>query len=375
MRGGNVLTRPLPFELGAAADPLFWFIAGGLFVLVIVAILLEFRRRRHSRRVQIIAERKLVDEISAEKQLDGDEKKALWDLIDTYFPQTPLAVVKDRSVFDQAVQQEIQAVETPKDERLLRQAGLVLRSVRKKLDFQYVPMGQPISSTRELYEGQIVWLGKEGEPSRWYECAVSAVDEAFLHVTPIGDRAGQALPFRSEENLRGRLWREDDARYIFSLRLASCSGDPVTCTLRHTSDLNRMQAREYYRIHYTQDAQLNLLHSREAAEAEGQQELRIVAKWQAHFVSLSAGGFAVVAQKPLPPDVLVKIVVELPGEQPFEVQACTVGGETLPGERHLIRARFTDIAEEKRDLIARYISLRQQPILAQSLEQADDLRE
>jgi len=325
--------------------------------------------------MQIIAERKLVDEISAEKQLDADEKKALWGLIEKYFPQTPLAVVKDRSIFDQAVQQEIQVVEAKKDDRLLRQAGLVLRSVREKLDFQYVPMGQPISSTRELYEGQIVWLGKEEEPSHWCECAVSAVDEAFLHITLIGERAGQGLPFRPGQNLRCRLWREDDARYIFSLRLASCSGDPVTCTLRHTSDFNRMQAREYYRIHYTQDTLLNILHSREAADAEVQQEPRIVAKWPAHFVSLSAGGFAVVAQKPLPPDVLLKIVVELPGEQPFEVQACTVGGETLPGERHLIRARFTDITEEKRDLIARYVSLRQQPILAQSLEQADDLRE
>ena len=369
------MTRPLPFELGAAADPAFWIIAGVLFVLVIVAVLLKYRRRRHSRRVQIIVERKVVDEISDEKQLDGDEKKALWRLIDTYFLQTPLAVVKDRCVFDQAVQQEIQAVESKKDEHLLRQAGLVLRSVREKLDFQYVPMGQPISSTRELYEGQNVWLGKEEEPSRWCECAVSAVDEAFLHVTQIGERAGQALAFKPGENLRCRLWREDDARYIFSLRLASCSGDPVTCTLCHTSDLNRMQARAYYRIHYTQDTRLNLLHSRESADAEVQQEPRIVAKWPAHFVSLSAGGFAVVAQKPLPPDVLVKIVVELPGEQPFEAQACTGGGETLPGERHLIRARFTDIAEEKRDLIARYVSLRQQPNLARSFEQANDLRE
>ena len=369
------MTRPLPFELGAAADPAFWVIAGALFVLIVVAVLLEFRRRRHSRRVQIVAERKLVDEISAEKQLDGDEKKALWRLIDTYFPQTPLAVVKDRSIFDQAVQQEIQAVQSPKNEHLLRQAGLMLRSVREKLDFQYVPMGQPISSTRELYEGQIVWLGKEKEPSHWYECAVSAVDEAFLHVTLIGERAGHGASFKPGEDLRCRLWREDDARYIFSLRLASCSGDPVTCTLCHTSDLNRMQAREYYRIHYTQDALLNLLHSPDAAGAEVQQEPRIVAKWPAHFVSLSAGGFAIVAQKPLPADVLVKITIELPGEQPFETQACTVGGETLPGERHLIRARFTEITEEKRDLIARYVSLRQQPILAQSIEQAGDLRE
>lgn len=369
------MTRPLPFELGAAADPAFWLIAGALFALIVLAILLEFRRRRHSRRVQIKAERKLVGEIAAEKQLDADEKKALWRLIDNYFAQTPLAVVKDRSVFDQAVQQQIQAVEARNDERLLRQAGLVLRSVREKLDFQYVPTGQRISSTRELYEGQIVWLGKEEDPSRWYESAVSAVDEAFVHVTLIGERAGQGPPFKPGENLRCRLWREDDARYIFSLRLASCSGDPVTCTLRHTSDLNRMQAREYYRIHYTQTAQLNLLNSHEAAEADVQQELRIVAKWPAHFVNLSAGGFAVVAQKPLPPDVLVKIVIELPGEQPFEAKACTVGGETLPGERHLIRARFTDITEDQRDLIARYVSLRQQPNLAQSLDQADDLRE
>jgi len=369
------LTRPLPFELGAAADPAFWFIAGALFALIVLAVLLELRRRRHSRRAQVVAERKLVNEILAEKQLDADEKKALWGLIDNYFPETPLAVVKERSVFDEAVQQQIQAVDSRNDERQLRQAGLVLRSVREKLDFQYVPMGQRIESTRELYEGQIVWVGKEEEPSHWYESAVSAVDEAFFHVTLIGERAGQGLPFKPGENLRCRLWREDDARYIFSLRLASCSGDPATCTLRHTSDLNRMQAREYYRVHYAQTAQLNLLGSRAAAEAEVQQEPRIVAKWPAHFVNLSAGGFAVVAQKSLPPDVLVTIVIELPGEQPFEARACTVGGETLPGERHLIRAKFTDITEDKRDLIARYVSLRQQPSLAQSLEQADDLRE
>ena len=364
------MTRPLPFELGAATGPVFWFIAGGLFVLIIVAVLLELRRRKHSRRVQVLAERKLVNEIAAERQLDSDEKKALFELIDRYFPETPLAVVKDRSIFDAAVQQEIQAVETGNDERSLRQAGLVLRSLREKLEFQYVPVGQRIDSTRELYEGQVVWLGKEEDPSRWYECAVSAVDEAFLHVTMIEERAGQAPPFKPGENLRCRLWREDDARYIFSLRLASCTKAPLTCTLRHTSDLNRMQAREYYRIHYTQSAQLNLLNSQEAAEADVQ-EPRIVAKWPAHFVNLSAGGFAVVAQQSLPVDIRVIIEIELPGEKAFEAQACTVGAENLPGDRHLIRARFTDITEDKRDLIARYVSLRQQPTQAQSLNHTD----
>lgn len=369
------MTRPLPFELGAATHPTFWLVAGGLFVLIIVAILLELRRRRYSHRVQIQAERKLVAEIAADKQLDADEKKAVFNLIDKHFPESPLAVVKERSIFDQAVQQEIQAVEARHDDRLLRQAGLILRACREKLDFLYIPLGQPIESTRELYEGQVIWLEKEEEPSGWYECAVSAVDEAFLHVTLLGERAGQAPPFKAQESLRCRLWREDDARYIFSARLASCSAGPVTCTLRHTSDLSRMQAREYYRVHYTQTAEINLLSSREGAESETPQELRIVAKWPAHFVNLSAGGFAVVAQKPLPRDVLVKIVIELPSEQPFETQARTVGDDTLPGERHLIRARFTDITEEKRDLIARYVTLRQQPNLAQSLEQANDRRE
>jgi len=368
------LSRPLPFQLGAAADPVFWLIAAGLLALIALAVLLEYQRRRRARRAQILAERKLVGEIAAEKKFTPEEKTALFDLINKYFPQAPLAVVKDRAVFDKAVDEEIQAVEAKNDERLLRKAGLVLRSVREKLDFQYVPMGQRIWSTRELYEGQIVWLGKEEEPVRWHEGAVSAVDEAFLHVTLIDNLAGQGLLFEAGEKIRCRLWREDDARYIFAAVLASCTGQPPTCTLRHSSEVNRMQAREYYRVHYTHDAQLKLLNS-EAPEPGPPEEVHIVAQWPAHFTSLSAGGFAVVGRKPLPAGVRVRIEIDLPGEETFEAQASTVGGETLPGDRHLIRAKFTDISEEKRDLIAHYVSLRQQPNLAQPLEQAKERQE
>lgn len=368
------MSRPLPFQLGAAAEPLFWVIAAALLALILVAVLLEYRRRGRARRTQVRAERKLIDEIAREKKFKEEEKEALLQLVDKYFAQTPLAVVKDRAVFDKGVQEEIQAAEAAHDERRLRKSGLVLRSVREKLDFQYVPMGQRIWSTRELYEGQIVWLGKEEEPVRWYEGAVSAVDEAFLHVTLIDARAGGGAVFEAGKKVRCRLWREDDARYIFTAFLRGCTGQPATCTLRHSTDVNRMQAREYYRVHYAQDAQLNLLKS-ETPETGPPEEVRIVAQWPAHFTSLSAGGFAVVGRKPLPAGVRVKIEIDLPGEEAFEAEACTVGGEVLPGDRHLIRAKFTDIGEEKRDLIAHYVSMRQQPNLAHSLEQAQEQQE
>ncbi|HIJ65726.1 MAG TPA: hypothetical protein HPP77_07210 [Candidatus Hydrogenedentes bacterium] len=355
--GTGVLPTPEPSTLIAV---LF-----ALLALILVAVVAEMLRRRAARQRQLNKEWRLVRDIAEEKGLSNGEWELLRGLIRRWSRLEPLRAVTVRQRFDGCVAEEIAALAARGDERRLEQIGLALRDVRVHLGLDYVPFGQRIQSTREISPGQHLWMAPAAQsPPRWARLSIASVDEAYFHATPHGAERDNMPKFSPGDTVRCRIWREDDARYVFMVSLFRVEEEPPTWVFRHAAELNRMQARAHYRVHYDQSVTVGVVNAPVDDDVENVAERPIITKLRGRVTSLSAGGFALVVQQPLPKQVLLRVTLELPGESPLDMNARIVSTAPISGGRHLIRASYVAATEEQRDVIARYVLQRQQPAVA-----------
>jgi c-di-GMP-binding flagellar brake protein YcgR len=353
----------------ATLSQLLWGIA--LFAgLIIVAFSLERFRQRKRRKQQLANAWRTVEGIIRDKELTPEEQKALRILIRKESPQDPLRVVTVRQHFDECVESLMERFRSAGDERQFAAMGTLLRDARVALALDYVPFGQRIRSTRELSGGQLVAVSLASDTTpRWLTGRVEDLNEAFLAISLDEVDARHRTEFRKGVEVRVRLWREDDARYVFTLLCAGTRDEPPAFIFYHTDRLERLQARSDYRIRHEQTTSVGVISKPlNDEDLEKLQERPLVTKLRGRITNLSAGGCALVVQQPVPGQVLLRIVVELDDMEPFDVFARVVSTAPISGGRSLVRASFVAIDDETRDRIARYIMRRQQ-----HLAEADEL--
>ncbi|MFO7976707.1 MAG: PilZ domain-containing protein [Candidatus Hydrogenedentota bacterium] len=346
----------------ATLSQLLWGI--GLFVgLVIIGFSVERFRRRKRIRLQRANEWETVESIIRDKELTPEEQDVLHTLIRKQSPEEPLRVVTVRQHFDACVEQMMNTLLTKKDREQYAHMGTLLRDVRVALALDYVPLGQRIQSTRELSPSQIVSLAPALDTtSRWHKGRVENVDEAFLYVSV--EDAPALSAWQAGAKVRARLWREEDARYAFTLECAGTRDEPPAFIFYHTTRLDRMQTRRDYRIRHEQTTSIGVI-SKSPEDSEEEDvallaERPVVTRLRGRITNLSAGGCALVVQQALPAQVLLRIVIELDDLEPFDVFARIVSTSPISGGRSFVRTSFIGIDDETRDKIARYIMRRQQ---------------
>lgn len=326
-----------------------------VFLFFVGAVIIEILRRRRDRRLRLKAEWKAVGDLARERECSAAEVKLLEEVVARHAPEHPFRAVTVRYAFDECVEREMNSIT---DRTVYKQRGIALRDIRVHLSLDYAPLGQRISSTRELYLQQHVWVSDEGGQGDWYRMTVSTVDEAHFYIEP---QEGTALPpFHAEQTLRFRLWRAEDARYIFAATVEGVESAPPALMIRHTTNLNRRQSRAHYRLRYDESTDIALI----SAPADGDYsnlELRpVVASLRGHFTSLSGGGFAVVVNQATPKQVLARVTLSFGGHDPFKATGRIVGVTPLMGGRYLLRAAFVGLEDEYRDKITHYIFQLQQ---------------
>jgi hypothetical protein len=329
-----------------------------LIALFLGAVIIEMIRRRASRRAQIAAEWQAVDEVLGRKDFSDEQRDLLYDLIRRRAPEAPLEAVTTQRRFEACVEQEMGALEQAGDIDRFQEIGVRLREMRVGLGLDFAPAGQRIFSTRQLRPGQPVWRARtSGAARRWVKGNVSAMDETYFYVTLREDLGVQAA--NSPGEIRRHLWREDDARYECTIVPAGILGPPATRSFLHTTDLRRVQSRNYYRVRCNQETTIGILSRFSERERPGVAR-RILTRIPGRILSLGAGGLAVLARQSVPRRADVQVVLALPGEEPFDADASIVSVEPLSGNEYLVRASFV-ITEDQRDVIARYVLHRQQP--------------
>lgn len=349
----------LPFHFPETTQAAVVWICSAFLAAFVLITVVEMLRRWLNRRMQVRAEWQVVGNMMRERAFSDSEQELLQSTIAVYAPKAPLSAVTTRRDFDACVDQKMDALQAAGNLERFEQTGIVLRELRVRLGLDYVAYGMRIFGTRELHVGQMLWIAPVEKGPTWTKCNLVALDEAYFYVTPKDKDA--PLPKLGEE-VRFHLWRENDARYEFSAKRVRTNETSTPWAILHTRSLNRIQARNFYRIRFHQDATVGILAAYGEDDAiAGLRPRRVVTRFSGIVTSLSAGGLALVTQHAVREATLIRTSLAVPGAVPFEIEAETVGVDHISGRQHLVRARFTNISEEQRDTIAKYVLQVQRP--------------
>lgn len=352
-------------EWPVAARPTLVALALIFALLFVSAILIEFLRERRARRNRVKREWETVQEIVKEKGLSDREWRLVETIIREHSPTSPIQVVTVRRHFNRCVAAYMDSLRQIGNESKYAETGLQLRDLRVRFALDFVPFNQHLETTRELSQGQTVLGSKTGEGSfRWFRMTVVSVDEAYLHLAVDHTKREEPPPaLRVGDELRCRLWREDDARYAFTATVSHLEETPPRVLAWHTATLKRIQARAYYRVRLNQSTIVGLVDAPTDGNYEDVRARPVTARMRGKVVDLSAGGLAIELPQNAPPRVLVRVTLDLPESEPLTVDARIVDTMPRPGGQCLVRSAFVAIDEETRDAIAHYVWLRQQPLL------------
>ncbi len=333
-------------------------IVAGLFV---AAVGIEVYRRKREQRKQLEAEWRAVKQIAGDKELSPREVKLLSGLIQRHAPDTPLRAATERPRFDKCIAEEMSAYAARGDEAAFERHGQELRDVRVHLGHDYVPYGQRIHCTRDLTSGQRVWAAPAtDENTPWFMMRVLEVDEARFHLSP-QDRAPRLSP---GEGLRCRFCREEDARYLFTATLLRFEEDGSDWVMEHTTELQRIQTRAHFRIHYDRTLPIGILNAPVDGDLSDIHERNPVTRLRGRLTSLSGGGFAAVLQQAIPKQVLLRIPLEVDDLGPLVTNARVVETVPLATGRYLVRAAFVNLNDGERERITQFVFHKQQPVQA-----------
>ena len=346
---------------GSLTGVLFWTVVV-CGVLLTLAVIVEWIRQWRGRRARVMSLWDSVERIAKEKELTADETSVLSKLLHRWSPAEPHRAATVHQYFDECVEDELNALRAKGDMAEFERVGTLLRDIRTRLALDMVPIGQRIFSTRQLYSPQEVWFVDAGEsPPRWKRGLVQGVSEAYFSV-------GMAVDvdpprYSPETKVRFRLHRDDDARYAFTTTFVRREAEPVGITFEHTSELDRVQSREHYRVRHEQSTNVGVMDGPVDGNAEElDKPRRVVTRLRGKIVNISAGGLAVVVPQPVPSQVMLRVNVDLPLERTtsFEVDLTIAAVNPLPAGRYLVRTAYARIADENREAIARYVMHKQQ---------------
>ena len=346
---------------GSLTGVLFWTVVV-CGVLLGLAVIVEWVRQRRGRRARIVNLWGSVEKIAKEKELTSDEKAVLSKLLHRWSPGEPHRAATVHQYFDECVEAEMKALRANGDLAEFERMGTVLRDIRMRLALDMVPIGQRVFSTRQLYSPQEVWFVDAAEsPPRWKRGLIQNVNEAYFSV-------GMAVDVDPPRyfpggNVRFRLYRDDDARYAFTTKFARRESEPVGIAFEHTSELERIQSREHYRVRHEQSTNVGVMDGPVDGIADDTETpRRVVTRLRGKIVNISAGGLAVVVPQPVPSQVMLRVTVDLPLERTkgFEVDVRIVAVNPLPAGRYLVRASYVRIDDEHREAVARYVMHKQQ---------------
>ncbi len=333
----------------------------GVLLFVGAGAAVEISRRREATRKRLTREWDSVRVIFRTRKMSAEDVGFIEDWVRRYAKKYPLKAVSTREGFEQLVatgiSQRRDAAATLNEE-----LGIRLRGIRAALGLDHVPAGQGMISTRELSDGQWMSIARADEhPHHFFRVMVEDVNDACFYVSYKDGPAATAPKLAAGTQVRCSLWRGEDARYTFETTIAAFDAPPPTWTLTHTDKLARSQNRAHFRIRHDQEITAGVLNAPLPGSNAADLATRpIVTRLAGRISSLSAGGCAIVFQQSVARHVLLRILVDVPGGSPIEVEVEIVSTAHISGGRHLVRGKFLGLSDDARDRIARYVHIKQQ---------------
>jgi len=301
----------------------------GLLALLPLGLLVRSRIQEHRQR------RKRQEQFHHRAQGKGlhpAQCRLLWDLA-AQQRKNPLLLLRFASAFELGVG-ECAAQED--NAQLLEE----LARIRVLLGFDRLPPDQPVRTTRQLAQGQTLSLWPQSsDPAQATPYLVISKDEQALITAPL---LSTSPAWSLGTPLSGRFRRERDTEYRFATRLLALT--PHTLTLQHADQVERLQAREFFR--WETSFPLTLL----AGTGNGKTH-----RLEGVVTNISGGGLRVRVQEGIPAGT--RVIVDPQFRGPFPLAG--VYGQVVSGheeaQRGYLRLRFTDLPREVEAQIVRRI--------------------
>ncbi|MFP4016087.1 MAG: flagellar brake protein [Halanaerobiales bacterium] len=159
-------------------------------------------------------------------------------------------------------------------------------------------------------------------------------------------------PFSKGEIVPLRLGQEvqvfctgNSAAYTFFAKILERQSKPIALlTLERTSDINRIQRREYFRIDVKRKVKYRTIDNEENIKEEDGQFFKTMT------IDISAGGLKLVADDNMPSSGLIELYLDLPGIEKVSLIGEVVNNYNLPDGR-AVGIEFRNINQNQQDVI------------------------
>lgn len=179
-----------------------------------------------------------------EKELSEQEYRILWDY-SLKLDRDPFLPLEFKSPFEKVV--DLYIKENPQfDENMIK-------GMRKKLGFDYLPYFVPITTTKdiELFQGGTLRVSGTG---RTYRVALYDKDELYMYWV-VTDTSG-GVDLSKDDEIKINFVRKSDAAYVVETRVEDVVSEngKVIVKVPHTLEFTRIQRREHPRVECDIDA-------------------------------------------------------------------------------------------------------------------------
>ncbi len=353
---------------------LLWITALLFLVLLVGSFLIGVYKKKKEEKERVVKEWERVRFILKEKEFNEREKKFFEELIQKYDPQNPLGVATLRQHFLRCVSKYILDARKNFGFDELDEAGDIIREIGIRLGHDYIPYGQRIYTTLELYQNQPLWMSPQGEnPALWRKGNVTDVNGAFFRVAPFTPK--DRLPVNLGQYILFKMWREDDARYQFSTVLRRIELDPEIYVFDHAFSLERFQSRAYFRVRLDKSIEVDIVkidkkYDLQQISAEDV-PCQVQFSTRGRMVNLSAGGSAILIDRDIDESNYIRLLLDMEDEKEpkhLTLYIRIISKVSIALGRYIYRGAFMGLTDENRDRLAKYV-FRQQPPVSTALKE------
>ncbi len=311
-----------------------------ILTLILIGLLREFLRKKRLK--------ESFFKEAYERELTQEEAQILWEY-SIKLGRDPFLALEFKAPFEKVVEIYLQESPNPKEE--------LIKDMRIKLGFDYVPYFIPLVSTKDI---DLFQSGKMYLPDgRKYEVALFDKDERFMYWAVIDKNTPR-------EELLGKkitisFIRKGDGIYKFEGEVVKTftENGKLVVQIPHTFELSRYQRREYARVEVEIPTVITI------KSKEG--EIRI----NGEIVDISAGGTKVCIslselERELPPTQQLNLEFSLEGRK-FNLKATIVN---IYQRRHATcyGTKFEDISPEEQKFIYDFVKKEQKKMVELALK-------
>lgn len=305
-----------------------------------------------------------IDEIFADKELSTEEIELMNDMLHRHAYENPLRAVTTREGFSECAGLEVERLIKEGAPGEFQKTGVKLRDIRVALGLDFVPVGKPITSTRELHVGQAITVEDSNDKAnRKHRMVIKNIDEAFLYIDP--EKRVAPSTFKDGSTISCDLWRDEDGRYTFDARIVYFGTEQGEWRIAHPSGrIERVQSREHFRMRFDQTVNVGFLNASIHDDDTFLRQRKAVTQVRAKITSLSAGGCAIVFQQAISKNIMLRIEIQIEDRPVILAEAKIIATSNITGGRTLARTRFVNIDDVSRDIISRHLLRKQQETIS-----------